>query len=297
VRDELVQRIREQRALLINYRGQLGQIEGLQPKEMKQALRTLEIEDDHAIKLIADLEVAETEEARLYHSGFGENHPSIQAARSQREIYTEQLAQQLKSMRENHTTRILIAEQTLEQLEARLESAQEPSSEIVQSSAYLDREGQRVLVEGHHLLTVTFPHYVESITMRAGAALGSWETLLEQPAPVAGAKSFQHDGNQWTVSFRDATPKDSGGFAVSLTHTPTELETRVVAIDRAGKEHLSKSAERNSTGDTIQHTATFAEPALAGVKAFRFQARAYTWVEFPDIALKPLQGSSQKLKR
>jgi uncharacterized protein involved in exopolysaccharide biosynthesis len=54
------------------------------------------------MKMINSLQEAASDEVRLFSSGLGDNHPRIRALRSQREIYTQQLSDQLNSVRQNH---------------------------------------------------------------------------------------------------------------------------------------------------------------------------------------------------
>jgi capsular exopolysaccharide synthesis family protein len=119
------QQLSEQRFLVTRLRGELEQIEKLKPEELKEALRTLRIEDQTVMKMIANLQEAASDEARLFSSGLGENHPRIRALRSQREIFTEQLSGQLNSVRQNHLSALNIAQRVLEETEVRFVKAQD----------------------------------------------------------------------------------------------------------------------------------------------------------------------------
>jgi hypothetical protein len=155
------------------------------------------------------------------------------------------------------------------------------------------RRGEHV--PDHYFLSAALQAKGGTVTARAGVAIGPWETLHEHAAPSFGSASFRHEGVDWVVSFLTPVEKAGGGFVVGVTHTATDLQTRVVVVDGAGKEHLSSNAQRNTYGDSTQLSVTFQEPPLSEVKAFRLQTRAYTWAQFENVALNP-QQSSPKLK-
>jgi serine/threonine protein kinase len=162
------------------------------------------------------------------------------------------------------------------------------------SGGAMNRQGESI--PGYYLLSAALPGKARTVTARAGVALGPWETLHEHRGPNSGSASFRHNGVDWIVSFLNAVEKAGGGFVVSLTHTPTELETRVAAVDGEGKEHFTGHGQRNTFADSAHHTATFDELPLSKVTAFRLQTRPYTWVEFPNVALNPQQQSSSPSK-
>jgi uncharacterized protein involved in exopolysaccharide biosynthesis len=126
------QQVNAARLEVTQLQGELEQISKLRPEELKEALRTLKIDDPTVVKMVANLQDATSEEARLFSNGLGENHPRIKALRSQREVFNQQLAEQLNSVRQNHATKLSIAQRTLSQLEQNYQGAQ--STQIQESS-------------------------------------------------------------------------------------------------------------------------------------------------------------------
>lgn len=116
--------VNEQRLTVTKLRGQLDQIMKLKPEELKEVLRTLNIEDQTVIKMVASLQEAASEEAKLLNSGLGENHPRIASLRAQREVYSAQLAEQLATVRQSQATKLQVEETNLAELERRLKEAQ-----------------------------------------------------------------------------------------------------------------------------------------------------------------------------
>ena len=104
-------------------RGQMEQIMKLKPEELKDALRILGNPDQTVEKMVSQLQDAASEELRLYTMGLGENHPKILNLRAQKEGFTQQLADQLNSVRQVHATKLQYTESVLSELQKRMADA------------------------------------------------------------------------------------------------------------------------------------------------------------------------------
>ncbi len=119
----LEQQANEQQLTTTKLRGQLEQVVKFKPSEMKEAARTLNIDDPNVVRMAASLQDATSEEARLTSNGLGENHPRILAVRSMHEVFASQLAESLETIRQSLGNRLAIEEQTLKSIQAKFEEA------------------------------------------------------------------------------------------------------------------------------------------------------------------------------
>ncbi len=111
----------EKRNIVDQLRNQLTRIDQLQPEELLEALRTLNIDDPTMLKTLPLLQDAQAEEAKLLNSGLGENHMRVKSLRAQRDVYRATLAQQLDSIKRSQRTKFNIEETNLKTLEVKLD--------------------------------------------------------------------------------------------------------------------------------------------------------------------------------
>lgn len=133
------------------------------------------------------------------------------------------------------------------------------------------------------------------LRFRVGVALGAWSTVATS-FRQGGVASIIQDDYSWTIQFAKATELN-GQTAVTVTHTVTNREARVVAFDADGTEHKSNVGGHRRTGPSYtgpirtgpftQLTTTFPDLPLEQVKVFHFQVRPYEWIEFRNVALHP----------
>jgi hypothetical protein len=139
-------------------------------------------------------------------------------------------------------------------------------------------------VPGLRAHAVLLPGTSDTCTVRFGIGVGPWKTVY------AGKGSASQGGEKLSVLV--AKPREDKGRAVlTLTHSETELQTRVVAIDLAGKPHSPGAASSVATGGMCQLDLEFGLP-LNEVKEFQFQTRPFEWAEFKNVALKPAKTAA-----
>ncbi|MGA2232181.1 MAG: M56 family metallopeptidase [Tepidisphaeraceae bacterium] len=122
------------------------------------------------------------------------------------------------------------------------------------------------------------------ITIRFAVAAGQWRNVAENNRPSDIATDALADGD---VAF---APAIQGDNQVAVTVTTAALmgeQLRLVAVDRAGAEHVADGGSGSSyNGDHFsQINSGFEGMKLKDIASIRVEARPYEWVEFKDIAL------------
>jgi polysaccharide biosynthesis transport protein len=121
-------------------------IEKLQPEELMEALRTLEIEDPTVLKTLPLLQETIADEAKMIGSGVGENHPRLVAVRAARDVYRKQLSDQLESIKRAQRTKLAIEKVTLQSAEERFkELKDEIIKEKNKTQKYVEKKTQYLM--------------------------------------------------------------------------------------------------------------------------------------------------------
>ncbi len=133
-------------------------------------------------------------------------------------------------------------------------------------------------LDGFYTVVFGNPKGDKKTNIRLGIATGKWETLMSQKADFSGV-----------YSGRDITwhgPIDNNGKTVlHVAHKFKELNVRIVAVDKNGKEFTGSS--NSGWKDGIESIQITFEVPVSDIKEFRFQTRPYEWVEFKNVYLKP----------
>jgi capsular exopolysaccharide synthesis family protein len=118
---------------------QLDQVNKLKPEELMVALHLLNIDDPTVQKILPAFQDTVAEEARLLSSGLGPNHPKIKELRAQKEVYTQQLDEQITAIKASMETRLELAKSTQAALERRLSDARDQFTKLKnEGSDYTD---------------------------------------------------------------------------------------------------------------------------------------------------------------
>lgn len=121
--------VHEQRLIVTKLEGAIEAIMKLKPADLREAMRTLNIEDLTIIKMISQLQDATTKEAEMYSGGLAENHPRLNSERSKKEVFLQILSEQLTSVRTTQALLLDIHKRTLKDLEDRLVTSKNLSIE------------------------------------------------------------------------------------------------------------------------------------------------------------------------
>ena len=136
---ELERQINEKRLRVTQLKQQFDQIVKMKPEELREVLRTLNIEDQTVVRMVQSLQDSTAEEAKLFGAGLGENHPHLKSVRSQKEVFLNTLSEQLTSVRRNQASLLEIEERVLQELEGKFKEAQ--------SSQIEDKEKSKAYIE------------------------------------------------------------------------------------------------------------------------------------------------------
>lgn len=131
--------LNEKRLKVNQLKGQFEAIMKMKPEELRDVLRTLNIDDQIVLRQVQSLQDTTAEEAKAAAAGLGENHPRLKALRSAKEVYLNNLTDQLSSVRKTQASLLEIEQRVLSDLEERFKQAQSTQIEDKKkSNAYLD---------------------------------------------------------------------------------------------------------------------------------------------------------------
>ena len=100
---------------------QLQQIERLKGEELMRALSTLQINDPTVQQILPKYQEAVSQEALLLNSGLGPNHPKVKSLRATREVYTQQLTDQVASIKHSEQIQLDIQKKTADTVRQQLD--------------------------------------------------------------------------------------------------------------------------------------------------------------------------------
>jgi beta-lactamase regulating signal transducer with metallopeptidase domain len=130
---------------------------------------------------------------------------------------------------------------------------------------------------GLYSLVFDQPKNSASSKIKLGIASGSWMTLQTKEADFHGVYS------KMPVIWHEPT-ENGGKTIINTAHTKSEMNVRVIAIDKSGSEYAgSSSSGWENDFESVQ--TEFSLP-LSDIKEFKFQVRPYDWVEFKNVSLK-----------
>ncbi len=109
--------LNESRVDVLKLKGQMAEIMKLKPDALKDALRTLGVQDLSVEKLVGELQDASRSYIQLFNAGLGENHPRLTGLKALEVKFQQELAGQLERVRENLAIRIQFNEGVLVELE------------------------------------------------------------------------------------------------------------------------------------------------------------------------------------
>ena len=118
------QQVSTERLRVSSLRAKYDQIAKLTDDQVMRSITTLEIPDPTISQVLPMYQEASSEEAKMLQSGLGINHPNVKSLRAKKTVMAAQLQDQIKSLRTSLAANIRIAEDSLKQLETRLEEAQ-----------------------------------------------------------------------------------------------------------------------------------------------------------------------------
>jgi succinoglycan biosynthesis transport protein ExoP len=109
---------------------QLDQVNKLKPEELLVDLPMLNISDPTVQKILPLFQDTVSEEALLLNSGLGPNHPRVKEVRAQKEVYTQQLNEEISAIKVSMVTRLAVARSTESALEEQEENARKQFNQL-----------------------------------------------------------------------------------------------------------------------------------------------------------------------
>jgi hypothetical protein len=140
------------------------------------------------------------------------------------------------------------------------------------------RQGQAI--PGLFETVTSFEKGVLTCTVDCQVATGPWRTLETTSGSGVSARGGAPGQNR---VFSEAL-ETAKGTALFVTHDIQDLDVRIIAVDRDGKEHEPRSAGGAGVRGFHQLGAEFSLKRDA-IREFRLQTRPYERLEIPDVAL------------
>lgn len=145
-----------------------------------------------------------------------------------------------------------------------------------ESQMFADTGGVRVV-------TAAFPATLKKTNVQVGIASGAWKTTAIDNN-LTGTSGF--GGKEAFLFSAVVVTKD--GLTLSISNNTSD-DVRVIAITSQGQTVLPNEIGDNSVGALDQITAQFNNLSLSQIKEIRVQTRPFQWIEYKDVALKPVQ--------
>ncbi|MHC1764195.1 MAG: protein kinase [Verrucomicrobiia bacterium] len=160
-----------------------------------------------------------------------------------------------------------------------------PAAEGVSQKHWPIQDGKRL--EDHELVIVRLPKDARTINAKVGVAAEPWHKLAARHVNAGFSGRLQHGNQEWTLLFQDPVVEAGAFTRITAAHNTVQgWETRIIAVDQAGKEHPGRTSFQ-STDQLAQTTGEFDNLPLSNVKEFRFEIRPFRWAEFRNISLTP----------
>lgn len=139
------QQVSTERLRVSSLRAKYDQIAKLTDDQVMRSITTLEIMDPTISQILPLYQEASSEEARMLQSGLGANHPTVKSLRAKKDVMSKQLEQQIGSLRTSLEANLNIANESLKELEARLEEAKNNQQNAkTRSAGYYDAKNNYI---------------------------------------------------------------------------------------------------------------------------------------------------------
>lgn len=129
---------------------------------------------------------------------------------------------------------------------------------------------------------------VERAQLKVGMALAPWQQVAES-GPMEAVHATHLAIPDAEVSFLRGA-EEAQESSITIVHNLVDWEIRVLALSQDGKETTADRTGTRWSEKFCTTTARFAGLTLGEIQRFRLEARPYTWVEFSEVALNPLEN-------
>jgi hypothetical protein len=135
---------------------------------------------------------------------------------------------------------------------------------------------------GIRIVNAQYPASMSQANIQVGIASGSWKVSAVRSVAMNGTTSYP--GPNFVIGQLAEIPK---GESLTVS-TDTTDDLRIVAVDTHGRESLPDSIGGESSNNLNQVTAQFSLP-LSQIKDIRVETRPFHWIEFKNVALRPVK--------
>jgi capsular exopolysaccharide synthesis family protein len=166
-------------------RMKLDQIDKLKGEDLMRMMPTLKVEDPTIQKILPNYQDAVAQEALLLNSGLGENHPKVKALRAQKDVFTQQLEEQVTIIRSALSQNLRTAETTRGELQKRLDSVNQKQLASKNLSANYTRAKNNYIKEKTLLDSVRMRAQTQTMEMAMPRQAVSVKQVAEPPSFAA----------------------------------------------------------------------------------------------------------------
>ena len=138
---------------------------------------------------------------------------------------------------------------------------------------------------GSRVVMAEFPAALSKADIQVGIATGPWK-LAASYAPIPGG--FGNIDVLGNAKFLFSPISETKDGATQSIATDATDDLRVIAVDVQGKETLPLLVGGSSAGGLDHITARFGLP-LAQIKEIHVETRPFQWIEFKNVALRPVK--------
>ncbi|MFV0337065.1 MAG: GumC family protein [Chthoniobacterales bacterium] len=136
---ETEQKVAAEKIRISGMADRLKELDKLSAEQIMLGSNTLQIQDPTINRILPLYQQAHATETRLLHSGLGPNHPQVRSSTAERELYYNQLIDQIQSLRKSLEANLTLARSSLASMEGQLEG--------LRTDQQLDREQEAEYID------------------------------------------------------------------------------------------------------------------------------------------------------
>lgn len=138
---------------------------------------------------------------------------------------------------------------------------------------------------GARVVTAAYPAGISKASVRIGVASGPWKLVTEIVPGHTDTSATTTAAGSFIVGPLESA---SSGYILSVSASQLTQDIRIVGVDIAGRDEFPTTLGDQSIGTLDQISAHFNLP-MVPLKAVRVETRPFQWIEYKDVALKPVQ--------
>lgn len=161
--------VSSQRLKTASLKAQYDELAKLTDEQIMRTTATLNVDDDTIKAILPLYQEAASEQARLMNGGYGKNHPSVKAQTAKMQTYLNQLTSQITSLRASLSAQLTIEQQSLKNLEEKLdETRANQQASRTKSASYYEAKND----------------YIQSKKVLEAAETRYWTEMMQRSMPL-----------------------------------------------------------------------------------------------------------------